>query len=305
MQSGSWDSKLTCNLSGSEGIRHIAGFGLRTHEVMAEQALVVPLHTHEPGRITIVLQGVLVETFGQHEADHRECPAGTVILRAPGATHALRVERAPLHLIVIDVDGERAADLWPPPGEAAFLRAEQIGAHIPRRLLAELHFPDRVSATAIDALVCSMIVAASRASSPAAMRPDWLERAIRLIERHGVEPLSLRDVAAAVGVAAERLAHRFKSDLGCTVGDYIRTVRVGCAAQLLAETDRSIGEIAMQAGFYDQSHFSKTFKDYTGMTPATFRRSHRSSPLTVRPSESFRVFTRRPDNLVQTPQELS
>ena len=71
------------------------------------------------------------------------------------------------------------------------------------------------------------------------------------------------------------LARQFRASQGCTVGEYIRRVRVGFARRELVMTDKPIAEIALSAGFFDQSQLTKTFKRVTGRTPAAYRAQHR------------------------------
>jgi AraC family transcriptional regulator len=59
------------------------------------------------------------------------------------------------------------------------------------------------------------------------------------------------------------------------LGDHVRKLRIEFACHRLATSDTPLADIALTAGFSDQSHFSNTFKRYTGMTPAAFRRSAR------------------------------
>ena len=55
------------------------------------------------------------------------------------------------------------------------------------------------------------------------------------------------------------------------VGAYVRALRLNWAAERLAASRDSIAQIALQAGFYDQSHFSRTFKRQFGCTPLEYR----------------------------------
>ena len=59
-------------------------------------------------------------------------------------------------------------------------------------------------------------------------------------------------------------------------GEYVRRLRVEIACQRLASSDMPLAEIALAAGFSDQSHFTKTFRHYNGMTPGEYRRRLRS-----------------------------
>lgn len=151
---------------------------------------------------------------------------------------------------------------------SAFL--EQFGG----RLEAELAEPDAMSEMVIESLVTEVVVFASRRQQT---RPEsgWAERARRLIEHELASPLSLGVIAAAVGVHPVHLARQFRASQGCSVGEYIRRVRVAFARQQLAASDRSIAEIALAAGFSDQSQLTKSFKRVTGQTPAAFRARQR------------------------------
>ena len=67
-------------------------------------------------------------------------------------------------------------------------------------------------------------------------------------------------------------ARTFRGDYGCSPGEYLRRLLVEIACQRLAMTDVPLAEIALAAGFSDQSHFTKTFRRYNGMTPGEYRR---------------------------------
>ena len=72
------------------------------------------------------------------------------------------------------------------------------------------------------------------------------------------------------------MARVFRQHCGVTLGEYVRKLRVDFAARQLISTDEPLTGIAFAAGFSDQSHFTRTFKRQTGMTPDAFRRNSRS-----------------------------
>jgi AraC family transcriptional regulator len=87
-------------------------------------------------------------------------------------------------------------------------------------------------------------------------------------------PLSLADLAATAGVHPVHLARAFREHQGITVAAYTRRLRFERSLRELAElgtSQRSLAEIAQAAGFADQSHFSRTFKKLTGLTPKAYR----------------------------------
>ena len=67
------------------------------------------------------------------------------------------------------------------------------------------------------------------------------------------------------------LAREFRRRFGCSIGDYVRRLRIEFACRELAISDVPLYEIAFAAGFSDHSHFARTFKRATGMTPGAYR----------------------------------
>ncbi len=57
-------------------------------------------------------------------------------------------------------------------------------------------------------------------------------------------------------------------------GQYLLRVRLNAARRLLETTDKLISDIALECGFYDQSHFSRLFQRARGLTPGAYRRAH-------------------------------
>jgi AraC family transcriptional regulator len=79
------------------------------------------------------------------------------------------------------------------------------------------------------------------------------------------------DVARRVGVHPVHLARTFRRVHQMTFAGYVRQVRIEFARRELTVSGAPLGDIAVAAGFCDQSHFSRLFKRYTGQTPAEYR----------------------------------
>ena len=97
--------------------------------------------------------------------------------------------------------------------------------------------------------------------------PQWLLHAREMVHDQFRQPLGLSAVARAAGVHPVQLARTFRRVHGCTVGEYIRRLRVECAERLLIGSSRSLAEIALAAGFHDQSHLSRAFRSALGVPP--------------------------------------
>ncbi len=101
--------------------------------------------------------------------------------------------------------------------------------------------------------------------------------ALEVVQRRCLEPISLRDVAAAVHRTPSHVANVVKDQTGYSVGSWIRAGRVAEAVARLAHTDDALDVIAEQVGWADKTHFIRQFKKSHGVTPAAWRRAHRAS----------------------------
>lgn len=100
--------------------------------------------------------------------------------------------------------------------------------------------------------------------------PDWLQAARESLTDMVQQPVSLRQLAAGLGVTPAHLATAFRRVHRCTPGEYLRHLRIDAACRQLA-TEVPIADVALASGFYDQSHFTRTFRRVLGVTPAAYR----------------------------------
>ncbi len=141
---------------------------------------------------------------------------------------------------------------------------------------------DPLSPLAVEALILEVLVEASRAGGEerARSRPKWLRQAHDLIHESVGRPLTLSSIAHEVGIHPAHLARTFRAYYRRSIGDYVRRLRVERAARELSDGGASIAEISLRSGFFDQSHFSRVFRDHTGITPAAFRAAARAHSRT-------------------------
>lgn len=95
------------------------------------------------------------------------------------------------------------------------------------------------------------------------------------IEAHFRSELSMKDMAAMAKLSSTQFNARFRELLRMSPSEYILKLRVEIAQKLLSTSNKSLAEIAGEAGFYDQSHFTKRFRKVSGMTPLAYRKQFR------------------------------
>jgi AraC-like DNA-binding protein len=108
--------------------------------------------------------------------------------------------------------------------------------------------------------------------------PKWrLRRALEYVEDHLADAVSLADMAASAGLSRMHFAAQFRTATGLRPHEYLLRERIARAENLLVSSSVSLAEIALDAGFQTQSHFTTVFKRFTGQTPYRWRRDHSAS----------------------------
>lgn len=100
-----------------------------------------------------------------------------------------------------------------------------------------------------------------------------LRAPVDYICEHFASNISVASLASACSISVSALERRFKKHLEKTPRQYISEVRLDNARQMLLETDKAIGTIALETGFADHSHFTRSYIQYFGETPSTARKT--------------------------------
>lgn len=232
----------------------------------------LPKHSHALSYLCMTVSGKYRETS---ERTTQRCAPLTLAFHPAGAEHRVFFDSGEARLFNVEVE-----DQW-----MRRLRECQMGIERPVyyrggppswlafRLYKEYKAMDTLSELMMEGLLLEIMVETAR-SSTHEMRhkaPAWLLQARELVHDSFSQNLSLKQIAASVDVHPVHLAVRFRRYYGSTIGDYVRKLRIDFACSKLVETDQSLSEIAQAAGFCDQSHFSRTFKQIIGVSPSEYR----------------------------------
>jgi len=107
----------------------------------------------------------------------------------------------------------------------------------------------------------------------AGLRDELVGRALERLHRSPASPWTLKTLAREVGTSRTILAERFRQCLGMPPMQYLARWRAQLAAQHLCQTDGSLAEIATAVGYGSESAFSRAFKRWSGVAPASYRKT--------------------------------
>jgi AraC family transcriptional regulator len=237
-----------------------------------------PEHTHKQALFCYVMHGNYTEMYG---GKTRECKSSTLLYHPPEELHAEYFHD----------EGGRSFIVEIAPGWLTQIRDDLTLADNPTgfqggvfellawKLYREFDRFDSAAPLIIEGVMMEMLAETMRhsAMNDRQSSPRWLKQAKDLLHARFTENLTLADIARTVGVHPVHLAQTFHKTYKCTVGDYVRKLRIERACHELATSDKPIVDIALAAGFCDQSHFTRTFKRAIGAAPSQYRESLREA----------------------------
>jgi AraC family transcriptional regulator len=255
--------------------REVAGLTFAESVYITE--LCIPKHEHANAFFNLVLEGTYTEVCGTRT---RTRGPSTLALHPSGEAHADRWHGLGGRVFHVEIPPSRLEQIraYSPVLDSAEDFHGGIPIWLATRLYQEHLRNDGVSSLVMEGLVLEVLAECSRRLTGDLERkpPRWLQQVRELLQDRFADNLTHEVVAAAVRIHPVHLARVFRKHCGCTLGDYVRRLRVDFAARLLITTDEPLSGIAFAAGFSDQSHFTRNFKGQTGMTPAAFRKYCRS-----------------------------
>ena len=93
-------------------------------------------------------------------------------------------------------------------------------------------------------------------------------------------PNPVADMAAQSGLTERSFLRRFKKATGQSPMQYVQTLRIEEAKQLIETTDTALDDIAAEVGYTEASAFRRLFMRLVGVSPAAYRRRFASAPTT-------------------------
>jgi AraC-like DNA-binding protein len=213
---------------------------------------------------------VVAGSFEQrHGGSSFACDPGSLLFYPANVEHREVFVRPGARCLIFELE-----EAWLAARQVALPAAPRVGGRdalslLARRAYAEYQRGDAVTALAVEGILLELLAALRRAPEGAA--PDRLRRADEFVRAHFRETIGLSAVSAAAGLRPTHLATAFRRRYGRSVGELVRELRVEWVAMELLRSRRPLAELALEAGFADQSHLTRVFRRLTGTTPGRFR----------------------------------
>lgn len=231
-----------------------------------------PPHTHEQTHLIFFLKGTVRDVRKQQTTIRT--PA-TLILIPPDERHATHfVENVHTFESVLSSSWAERMRQVSTFIERPLEYQDGPPTEIARRLYREFQTRDNVTPLILEGLMLEMLgqMARDPVSRTDNHCPNWLRQTRDFLHAHFAERVSLEAMAAEAGVHPSHLIRAFRQHFHCTIGDYVRELRVQQACHDLSCSDIPLSEIALTVGYSDQSHFTIAFKRKMGISPGEYRR---------------------------------
>jgi AraC family transcriptional regulator len=246
---------------------------LRLSEIYYHGSARTRPHYHDRSFFFVVRQGAVLERYGAKEFEYKP---STMFYMHSDERHAERFDNLGTVCFVIELNNSWLERVSHRAAQVDFVGFNGgMATWLAARVSNEFRSRDEAARLVIEGLILELIAEVSKSKSKTwsvdRHPPFWVNRAKDLIHGHFVEQITNETIATEVGVHPAHLARGFRTHLHCTVGDYVRKLRVEFASREILSTNKTLTQIAQEAGFYDQSHFSRRFKELIGITPSQYR----------------------------------
>jgi AraC-like DNA-binding protein/mannose-6-phosphate isomerase-like protein (cupin superfamily) len=227
------------------------------------------MHAHANTYFCLVLAGEYQEVSGRRSY---LCHPGSLVVHPAGEQHRNRFDGRPVRCFNLEL-ANSSSSLFQKLRLTSAVHDGGPSIFALTRIYREFLRPDTAADLIIQGLVLELLGECLRQQSGKAADtlPDSARQCRDLLCARFRERLSIIEIAKCVDVHPVHLCRAFHACYGQTIGEFVRELRMRWASEQLALAKRSLANVAVEAGFCDQSHFNRTFKRFTGMAPGQYR----------------------------------
>jgi AraC family transcriptional regulator len=248
---------------------HLDGITLTDTEYTLDK---VDWHYHENAYFTFILQGNVIEG---NKKEIYNCSAGSLLfhnwqdphynIKPKGYTRGFHIELKDAWFKHLDFDIKQLQ------GSIKITNADI--KFLMYKIVKETKVADELSALSMQTLILQTLSEMFRhQQSDKEKKPLWVNTIKEILHDEFSNKLTLDYLAQTLNIHPVHLSRDFQKHFNCSLGDYMRKLKIEKSLHLLSNKNNALSEIAYDCGFSDQSHFNRCFKSINGISPYQFRK---------------------------------
>jgi AraC family transcriptional regulator len=232
----------------------------------------LPTHFHELPFFALLLEGHYGERYGRQVTQFGPF---TIMFRPAGVPHQDEIGPRGLRFFEIELRPSWQRRLAECSAALDLAREDTAGGPLlwlGMKLFREIEFFSMPDDLTVESLLAEILLLAARTPRAESRHtPPWLSRVVDKLRTEHARRLTLGELAHEAGVHPVHLSRVFRRCVGEGISDYVHRLRVRAACEQMLAPEASLADLSFNNGFADQSHFTRSFRKITGMTPAAFR----------------------------------
>lgn len=234
-----------------------------------KEAFTGQMHYHDNLHISFVLQGGSIEK--RVGSEYERLPGNIMFYRA-GEAHQNIQKVFPSKNINLEIENEflKKYDISEESIKRGITHFPD-GKFLMLKIYKELSESDSLSVASINMLFLDLVINAEKRNYKREF-PSWIKIIYEMLNDQWNEKLTLPDLARAANVNPITISKHFHKYFSCTLGEYMRKLKIEKSMFMINSTTDSLTEIAYACNFADQSHFTRTFKQLTGFLPKQYKK---------------------------------
>lgn len=255
------------NYSGNIIDQHIGAGLICCHTSYNEQLFNGTRHFHDNAHLSLVLSGTCAE---KKKEVYQRNPGHVTFYHAGEPHQVLGVSGASRHInLEIESAFFKHFDITEQNIDLA-VRSSPDAVFILLQMYREMQLYDDVANLSIESSFLQLMNGPAGDISRSNV-PMWVKKTEDYLQANALSKITLSILAAEVGAHPVTISRYFQKYWGCTLGRYIRKLKIIHTLPLIKSGEVTLSEVAFKCGFADQSHFIRTFKQFTGLLPAVYQ----------------------------------
>jgi AraC family transcriptional regulator len=229
-------------------------------------------HSHEQALFCLSLRGVYSEQYGTRNITYLP---GSIVFHPADEEHATEVNEIGSQVFVIEIGPEwiqRLEEYSCTPSSVIDLNHSEMSWY-GKRMFYAFNESGIDNDMQIEGLVLELLSCLVKGNSKKCEVPAWLPKVLELLRRDCQQSHTIEAIAKEIGINPNQLSRTFRKCMRQSIAEYVNRLRVEFASEQLRCTSMDLRDVAIKAGFADQSHLTRIFKRYVGNTPAAYRQS--------------------------------